>query len=221
MQVCVVNLPATTTTIKNCVTYVWFLRLAASKSSFYSVKYMNGWNFFFIFCLQFFLPLFFHNGTWIKQKRAVQRFFHACTIVICVVEWMKHNEQITISMHDIKRQVVFLIVHIALCVEWSWFFFMFFKLLVHFFIIGKYFWCSHFIINWWFPRLTQNNFVKIYPCQEFCSTSSTYFCPTLFYLNDCIKHKVVFVEIVKYISARHIDLRNNNKNVCFSFSFPL
>lgn len=35
------------------------------------------------------------------------------------VEWMKYDEQITISMHDIKRQLVFLIVYIALCAEWS------------------------------------------------------------------------------------------------------
>lgn len=118
---------------KKCVTHVWFLRLAASKSPLCSVKYMNGSIFFSYFVHNFSAIVFFHNGTWIKQKRLSRDFFmHAqvCSSVhsvVCVcdmymvqsiaVEWINYDEQITISMHDIKRQLVFVIVYIALCAD--------------------------------------------------------------------------------------------------------
>lgn len=60
-----------------------------------------------------------------KQKNGLYReIFHACTSVQCdvcvcgawmAVEWIKYDVQIMISMHDIKRQVVFLIIHTHAC----------------------------------------------------------------------------------------------------------
>lgn len=61
-----------------------------------------------------------------------------CVVQSIVVERMKYDEQITISMRDIKRQLVFLIVYIALCAQWSWrFFAKCLMLLVLVFIVVK------------------------------------------------------------------------------------